>query len=834
MDQQQDPAAQAAAQNQDQNPAQDPVGAQDPHQDPPGVDPPGQEADINNGEYLIDLSQAEEDLLSRILDDIDTRGSADEMANELEAICGLNILMRIIKTMGKMNQAIPYIEAMLREKSLNVEELAFLSQDKDWRIYRPNFEGTEKIILVNKTTDKMMAVQRLQCEDAHDLVFFILRKQTHIKPEVLKYLAEVVKAEAIMDIMVLQNRYPHVLFIVDENMPHSWTSRNNPIIRNVEFEFDVISNLSGIGMSTRMGGRQTSFNPDMTTINQTAYHTAMDSSTIYTDPNAPTISRDPLKKREEFTYVRKPKVSDPQIDLKGVQKTMNDYGFDKKTADLSLAFTASMMTALAANQKGRQDKDEYQAVKINYADDYTINRFAPNIKGRTLEQVLGQTFLNARFSTPQMRDRVKNGIVDFVLKNPNTDQRTLDICLHELGNRQPALEITEDTGALMLYENYKTEMYNEIQEPRTGNQRTIPHHCIKSLKGFIGEELLSSTKNYVKSMKTKLNMITAVINSERLSEEASIDLIIMVSDSELASMLSILKENEKSFYVLWKKLSTMANVKTDKNRIYSEICDLVNTRPESIEHFLNILGAIHTKAIKYFGDIENRDAKKSMIEELARKQIIGSCEKHYPNSSGRIIEDHMRQKYKVQNVDQQSKQKSLTLRDDYDEIEFLIITVGNVLRNSPLADLMVQVPAEPRRQGARVAEAAVVPEKGKENSREGAGAKAAYANTRGPYRGNSRGGNSYRGSSRGSYRGSYRGGRGGQYQNYQRGNYRGQGQRSGNERRFHGNCYLCNYSNHAFRDCRIYPGEKPGQNICKNCNGYHTSACKKKTTYAQE
>jgi len=67
-------------------------------------------------------------------------------------------------------------------------------------------------------------------------------------------------------------------------------------------------------------------------------------------------------------------------------------------------------------------------------------------------------------------------------------------------------------------------------------------------------------------MKTKLYMITAVINSERLSEKASIDLIIMVSNSDLASMLSILEENEKTFYVLCKKLSTMANVKTDKKQ----------------------------------------------------------------------------------------------------------------------------------------------------------------------------------------------------------------------------------------------------------------------------
>jgi hypothetical protein len=41
-------------------------------------------------------------------------------------------------------------------------------------------------------------------------------------------------------------------------------------------------------------------------------------------------------------------------------------------------------------------------------------------------------------------------------------------------------------------------------------------------------------------------------------------------------------------------------------------------------------------------------------------------------------------------------------------------------------------------------------------------------------------------------------------------------------------CYLCNKPGHIAPECRTYPGERPGNNVCQNCKGRHVSDCKKR------
>lgn len=800
--------------------------------DPPGEDDPNDQ--LGNEIYLMQVSLEDETDFDGIALHLVDTGLPSDLLNIMENVGDRMIAARIIFGMDVANLREEYLASMMRNKTLNLEELAFADPAHVYRIWNETFTERRKLVMSFKD-GKQIAAARLECETPRQLAIFQLRKQMHIKPEILRHLAEKITDDTntIETLEDFRTEYPNVALIGDTNVPFTHNTRTAQGIKAVQIEFEVIitnpaaSSSSNVQSSTFHPGKQVTFGPpNMTSIDH--FQTALNDTTIGSQSTS-RIKLDPLKRHGGYIVEEKIPENQGLDTIAQFQKAT--AGLPAEQQNFATGFSAGMMVGQAT--KSTRTTSERKPVK--YLDDLPILDYKPNFHGNTIDEILGPIYANASYKNPANFEKVRRMILKYVRGNRNSSEHTVHLCNDELFNCPPSIDnalerihnsisslgATSSLGSLSIF-------------PTIGSNVTHSSSAPKRLKDAMGGEHLCYNEEGKRSLKLKLDSVSQTITSEQLSENCALLLIQSVSAGKLLTDLIKKLNGGLKLDAIWGWLEHVAKVRIDVNKVEEDLATLMKTAPTDLGDFNRKIYQIEGHCIELYNDIPNEESRRRTVSFHIEKHVKLYLQKHTT-----LAPEILRLHHEMA----RSPEVCALLADDYNSSQYLIRLAIEQADQFPFCVIT-------SKKNIQTSEARLDQNSGNQNvqrgrgngrgsRRGGQGMRSSFATGRGGFnQGWYQQDNTQQGGYRGNFRGNFRGrvftnqnrdapssqpaqseATDGASQRTQ--NYQGQ-----NERRFNKNCHLCNIMGHHFKVCQKYPGQSPTNVQCLYCCGYHNGFCK--------
>ena len=461
--------------------------------------------------------------------------------------------------------------------------------------------------------------------------------------------------------------------------------------------------------------------------------------------------------------------------------------------------------------------------------------FDYNIRGKTVEDILGPKFCNTNFSSNAARLTAMRAIFQKIMGHPDVTKKAYEIALGQIGQIDP-YKVGKQQFAHFLtgpFSKYAPQDDPAIIPPPILGDGDFDASVLKVLQTRVGlgpEDKFSVEDLQGGELKSMMSNIKSVIANAGLREGEAYALLKRITKGITKETVQMAETEGTPFEEFWVELQ-----KTQKRSLstkeYSKRLRTVlqADRMESLEKSLNEIMVFNVKIHEKETD---PTVRKLLCQRKTFRDFRTFIRKHYApyiSQVNTVFMEKLHQmaltkndsSYMNENIYHPGKiQLFLTVACEvlgpYEPEEYVLKSGARDQGKKSYVHAVNNSPSdEPDTPPASKMEKSM--EKNPRTFTPGPRGRNPYNNRQGqprnfPDRGPSRGPN--RGPSRGPDRGPSRGPSafGRQSQMGQRPRY---------------NCFLCNLTGHRFRDCRIYPDEQPGGAECANCGGKHLSQCKK-------
>jgi hypothetical protein len=451
--------------------------------------------------------------------------------------------------------------------------------------------------------------------------------------------------------------------------------------------------------------------------------------------------------------------------------------------------------------------------------DLSTDSFDYDINGESISEVLGRRFCKTRFSSEPVRKMVMRNILQKVANHPKSSYTARMIAVGQLGKDDPLVRGRAEIHALINSPRETDYDLEDIIPPPRLGKYNLTSEVLKSLFTRLG---MSQGERYdledltLVQLKNFWMNLREVITSFGLREKEAYALLrrLLKGNSSDAVWLAEM-EHHIPFTDYWVSLQKTQKRVVSSTEFKKKLENLINREPsENLEKTLNQILILNDKIFQKEAD---PNVRKLLCQRATLKDFRTYIRNHYSPYLSQI------------NTAFADKQRSLAITKNMPSYtNELIYTPGLTYAflevcSEVLADVEPDAPKERFqnhernhfRKTARIhaidASPDVEQEVGRKQNEEGKNTdpELGRQERKKPFIKRNQG--------------NFSGPRGPSRPENQGANFK---QGSGPIGPVKYSCHLCNGPNHSFRQCRVYPGEIPGNKKCPACFGCHTSACR--------
>jgi len=564
--------------------------------------------------------------------------------------------------------------------------------------------------------------------------------------------------------------------------------------------------------------------------------------------------------------IRKESSKAPETAASTTLDALERYGIParSKEAGIALGLSSGVASGIALLTKEHKERNKGYVEEIprpSIKDFREISYFDFDITGTTVEKILGETFLNTRFTSEGARQATMKAIFQRVIDDPDTPDFTRRLALEQIDHMDVPKMYSQNTymsalkaAKTMALENPNLERIPDLIPPPVLGRNPMTSSMIKGLFAAMGisqDQKYSVNNSKSKPLKYYLLPLAAKITEERLSETGAYLLLCNILEgATLEQVQNAMYEEKIPFAKLWIILQKTGSKSTSADAYGKELDQLLSKKPEHVEE---VLTRIKNIRIRMYANEPDVSLRKKLIQKDTLSDFKILIRNFYPTSAP-LIEMIYRSKINAQKLESET-------HDAFDSTYLAPCPIYTMMETicSVIADDMGlhvnrarHLPATGRPEGrARLnpVEAAEVKEpepqpkskkphkKGKKSAKVDATFVEGYQNQtqQGPPQGpNQQSQQSQQNQqNQNHHQNQNQGGSGPQGPGPRNGNMTYNQNRNSNQNynRDQPRCALCNMQNHDMKTCYAYPNAQPMDRKCDQCGGRHPGPCKRPARY---
>jgi len=512
------------------------------------------------------------------------------------------------------------------------------------------------------------------------------------------------------------------------------------------------------------------------------------------------------------------KVYDPNTAFKEVENPSTDVwnqtikglvsaGVDKKTVKDVVATSAAMaqIAGTLTSSYKKQNKKVIEEIPPPKKEDYRADSFDYDIEGDTIQKVLGKRFCKIQFPSEAIKNMVMRDILEKVASHPASTFDAKLIANNYLGEDDPLQRRKAEMQTIMSESFYASPEGDEaIPPPRLG-RNDLTSDVLKTLQTRVGmsqNDRFDFQKMTNISLRSLLSNLRSVISSFGLRESEAYTLMSRVTTGICHEAVWLAQHEHKiPFKDYWMSLQ-----KTQSRAMASQVHkDLLKGILN--QKYVNNLEQSLNEILIYNSKLHQNETDPNIRRVLCQRDTLKDfrtfIRRHYPSYASQVNTTFV-EKLRLAAI--KRNDPSMINENEYHAgVTLLFLETASEVLNQ----------AEPESNMRRYEEKYEKPfhkKFGRINE-----IKALVEEV------------SALASEVSKNRQTDQSGRSGLNKNQKSKKHDIEGMvnvRKTGKQGTSFSCYLCTLTGHSYRECRRYPGEKPGNKECPKCHGRHISDCK--------
>jgi len=485
---------------------------------------------------------------------------------------------------------------------------------------------------------------------------------------------------------------------------------------------------------------------------------------------------------------------------------------DKAIETLGISMGVAQ-TILSLTKQGKQKRKKY--VKISPPKDnihLNADAFNYNIKGKTVEDILGTEFKRTRFPNEAARISAMNSIFQKVLNHPDVTRKAYNLILGQIGqidaNDLNKQHITNFLTGKFSKATSHTDM-DLVPPPELGDN-DLDAHTLKVLQTRIGlgpEEKFSVEDIDGTTLKNHLINLRAVITNAHLRESEAYALLKRVTKGvTLDTVHNAELESGIPFNEFWIQLQETQMITGSVSSYAKKLKAVLNQeKVDCLQKSLNEIMVLNQK-------VHSKESDPLVRKFLCQRDTLRDfrlfIRRHYApyiSQVNTVFTDRLHHMALTRNDPTYMNEETYHAG----KVQLFLTVACAVLAKCEADDYKPNKDRGQRTYVSAAKSSSDEPETPPQSKME----EKPRTQTPGPPRGG-------RPQTRNDNR---------NFQNQNRFPSRGpsaMGRKSQMGARPKFRCHLCNIMGHSHRICRTYAGEEYGPNFCPTCGGRHTTQCR--------